>query len=93
MTEGESICIELSKAKKKIILGDEFLIIVKYIYKQTVYNILRIQSNTNFIFNQFARVHQHDIDLSAFCEPHQNVTFIDLTFKEDATFSKLSKID
>lgn len=66
-----------------MLLGDEFLIIVKYLFKNTMYNILRIQSNTNFIFNNFARLHQHDVDISSFCHPHQQATFIDLTFRED----------
>ena len=94
MTSGESIYIDFEKAgKKKIHLGDEFLIIIKYLSKKQLYSVLRIQANTNFIFNHFARLHQHDIDLSGFCQPQKEITFIDLTFKESSAYSKLSKIN
>jgi hypothetical protein len=73
-------------------VGDEFLVIVKYLHKKLLYNVLRIQLNTNFIFNNFARVHQHDVDISGFCLPQKAVTFIDLSFKQDPSCSKLSQL-
>lgn len=49
-----------------MLLCDEFLVIVKYVIGKSVYNVMRMQGNTNFIFNCFNRVHQHDMDLSAY---------------------------
>jgi hypothetical protein len=74
-------------------ISDEFLLVIKYLHKQTLYNVMRIQSNTNFIFNCFHRVHQHDIDLSAHCYPHKQPTFIDLTFTEGKELSRLALLN
>ncbi len=51
---------------------------------------MRIQANTNFIFNCFARVHHHDADLSAHCLPTNTTAFIDLTFTPDPALSRLA---
>lgn len=53
---------------------------------------MRIQANTNFIFNSFARVHQHDIDLSGYCLPNKANTFIDLAFTPHTSTSRLAQL-
>jgi len=50
-----------------VTVGDDFLVIVKYAWGNKVFNVLRIQLNSNFVFQNFARVHQQDIDLSSHC--------------------------
>jgi len=66
---------------------------VKYSWEKKIYNIFRIQLNTNFIFQQFVRVHQQDIDVSVHCMPDKgNITFIDFTFKEETGKSKLAEL-
>lgn len=90
--EGDSVCVELGKGGRRVVVGDDFLLVVKYLHKQSLYNVLRIQANTNFIFNCFARVHQHDIDLSRFCLPQKQHIFIDLTFAQDPAPSKLAQL-
>ena len=59
------MCIVLNN--RTIILGDDFLVMIKYIYEGKVYGMMRIQLNTNFIFERFYRAHQQLIDLSSFC--------------------------
>lgn len=54
--EGDSISIELRT--KTVILSDDFLVIIKYAYQGKAYSMLRIQLNTNFIFEKFVRAHQ-----------------------------------
>lgn len=71
-------------------MSDDFLVILKYLHHNISYNVLRIQANTNFTYNCFARVHQHDADLSAHCLPSSTAGFIDLTFAPDAELSKLA---
>lgn len=79
MFEGESICIDLSH--RTIILGDDFVVIIKYALRGTVYSMMRIQLNTNFVFEKFFRAHQQYIDLSSFCKvPKGNTMFIDFLF-------------
>jgi hypothetical protein len=64
---------------------------VKYSHEKKVYNMFRIQLNSNFIFQQFTRVHQRDIDISVHCVPDKShLTFIDFTFKEQIGNSKLA---
>lgn len=53
---------------------------------------MRVQANTNFIFNKFARIHQHDADLSNFCQSQKTTSIIDINFKEEITHSGLSKL-
>lgn len=53
---------------------------------------MRVQANTNFIFNKFARIHQHDADLSSFCQPQKTTSIIDINFKEEFAHSGLSKL-
>lgn len=53
---------------------------------------MRVQANTNFIFNKFARIHQHDADLSSFCQSQKSTSVIDINFKEEMTMSGLSKL-
>ncbi len=53
---------------------------------------MRVQANTNFIFNKFARIHQHDADLSSFCQSQKTTSIIDINFKEEITHSGLSKL-
>lgn len=74
------MCIELSK--RTIILGDDFLVLIKYIYEGKIYSMMRIQLNTNFIFDKFSRAHQQIIDLSSFClvDTKANM-FIDFLFE------------
>lgn len=59
------MCIVLTN--RTIIVGDDFLVMIKYVYKGKVYGMMRIQLNTNFIFEKFFRAHQQFIDLSSFC--------------------------
>jgi hypothetical protein len=47
-----------------VILKDDFLIIIKYVYNKKCYSILRLQLNTNFIYDNYLRVHRQDMDLS-----------------------------
>lgn len=56
--------------------------IVKYISGGRAYNMMRIQLNTNFIYDNFTRVQQQDIDTSdyAFILP-QALTYIDFIFQ------------
>lgn len=78
--EGESICIELRT--KTIILGDDFLVIIKYSFEGKVYSMMRIQYNTNFVFEKFFRAHQQYIDLSAYCQVKRGGgMFIDFMFE------------
>lgn len=56
------LCIPFDKVS--LVLGDEFLIIMKYILEGKMYNILRVQLNTNFIYMGFSRVHGQNIDTS-----------------------------
>lgn len=57
-----------------------------------LYNVMRIQLNSNFVFNNFERVHQHAIDLSASCQPSSSeATFLDLTFRPSEGSSVLAQ--
>ena len=47
-----------------MVLKDDFLIIVKYVYEKKGYSILRAQLNTNFIYDPYFRVQRNDMDLS-----------------------------
>jgi hypothetical protein len=74
-----------------VTLGDEFLVIVKYILKEKSYNILRIQLNTNFIYKSFTRVYEQDIDASNFAHMDaDNIMHIDFMFEEILDHSKLA---
>jgi hypothetical protein len=64
--EGNLMCVSLEKVK--VHLGDEFLVIVKYLLEGKAYNILRVQLNTNFIYQGFARVHEQNIDTSSYAQ-------------------------
>lgn len=48
---------------EKIILSDDCLFRFKYVYDKKIYPILRINLNTNFIFNNFIRVQMNEIDI------------------------------
>ena len=63
--KGDSICICLDS--RTIILGDDFLVMIKYIYEGKMYGMMRVQLNTNFIYDKFYRAHRQLVDLSAFC--------------------------
>lgn len=89
--EGDSISIELRT--KTIILGDDFLVIIKYIFEGKVYSMMRIQLNTNFVFEKFFRAHQQYIDLSSYCQTKNNGSmFIDFMFEENLDRSDLAKL-
>lgn len=77
------MCIELRN--KKVILSDDFLVVVKYQYQGKMYNMMRIQLNSNFVHQKFVRVHQQQIDLSAHCGivNKENPMFIDFMFEEN----------
>jgi hypothetical protein len=65
----------------------------KYVWNKAIYNIIRVQLNTNFIFKQFCRSLQQDMDLSVYCVPPKNHhTFIDFMFEENEELSNLAKI-
>ena len=54
---------------------------LKYIYKGKIYNIVRMQLNTNFIYDRFYRTHKQYIDLSAYCVvSNPAAMFIDFMF-------------
>lgn len=77
-----------------MLLSDDFLIILKYSKDKTVYNILRSQLNTNFIFDVVTRVTELDMDLSSFCMPSQSEAIsIDMLFNVLDTLSQLAKIE
>ena len=40
--------------------------VVKYLQGGKAYNVIRIQLNTNFIYDSFSRVQQQDIDTSEY---------------------------
>lgn len=89
MIEGNLLCIPFDKAN--IVLGDEFLIIVKYAHEGKLYNILRVQLNTNFIYMGFSRVHGQNIDTSpsfALIDP-DNPMHVDFMFEELQQLSRL----
>ena len=89
MVEGSLLCIPLDKAN--LVLGDEFLVIVKYIHEGKIYNILRVQLNTNFIYQGFTRVHGQNIDTSpsfALLDP-ENPMHVDFMFEEQEQLSRL----
>ena len=55
--------------------------------------MLRIQLNTNFIFEKFFRAHQQFIDLSSFCLVKKKSTmFVDFMFEEKLEKSDLAKL-
>lgn len=41
---------------ENVVLSDDCLFRVKYVYQGKVYPVFRVQMNTNFIFNNFMRV-------------------------------------
>ena len=89
--EGDSICIVLSN--RTIILGDDFLVMIKYIYQGKVYGMMRIQLNTNFIFDRFFRAHQQLLDLSTFCLAQEKSTmFVDFMFEDNLSHSDLARL-
>lgn len=81
MIEGDCIGINFQQHGKHLVISDEFLLVIKYSWNKKIYSILRIQLNTNFIFQLFARIQQQDIDLSVHCalDP-ERTTFVDLMF-------------
>lgn len=46
-----------------MILQDDCLISLKYISNKKLYPVIRIQINTNFIFNNFLRLQMQEIDI------------------------------
>jgi hypothetical protein len=80
--------------KKSPVLGDEFLLIVKFLLGGKAYNMMRIQLNTNFIYQCFARVQEQDIDTSDFAllDPN-NMMHVDFMFEEGKELSKLAKLE
>lgn len=77
----EACILCLSFDKKNLLLSDEFLLIVKYVVGGKAYNILRIQLNTNFIYQCFTRVQQQDIDTSDFALlSHDVIMHVDFMF-------------
>jgi hypothetical protein len=89
--EGDSMCLELSH--KTIILGDDFLVMIKYIYEGRSYSMMRIQLNTNFILDKFVRAHQQSIDLSSYClVDKKGPMFIDFIFEGNSELSDLAKL-
>lgn len=62
-----------------VLLKDDFVVIIKYVYDKKGYSILRAQLNTNFIYDQYFRVQRSDMDLSINNAHTQNQTiFMDL---------------
>lgn len=60
-------------------LSDDCLLSCKYIYKNKIYPVLRIQINTNFIFNNFVRIQKQEIDIAkdfGICEEQVFADFI-----------------
>lgn len=54
---------------------------------------MRIQLNTNFIFEKFFRAHQQFIDLSSYCfMKKETPMFIDFMFEENHELSDLAKL-
>lgn len=55
--------------------------------------MMRIQLNTNFIFDRFFRAHQQLIDLSSFCLVQKKSTmFVDFMFEDNLALSDLAKL-
>ena len=85
------MCIELKN--RTLILGDDFLVLIKYVFEGKIYSMMRIQLNTNFIFDKFVRAHQQFIDLSCFCLVDKKANmFIDFIFEENLSHSDLAKL-
>lgn len=84
--EGGGACVAVGK----VAVSDEFLVIVKYVWAKKVFSIMRIQLNSNFIFQQFARAHQQDVDLSAHARPLPHPTCVDFLFQQHTELSKLA---
>lgn len=57
------------------------------------YNMLRIQHNTNFIYQCFTRVQEQEIDTSDFAllDPHHNM-HVDFMFEQTSENSKLADL-
>ena len=63
----------------------------KYVYNGNIYNLFRLQLNTNFIFHNNTRIQQQDIDLSECCVSN-NLMHLDLIFDNLKEISKLAKV-
>lgn len=83
------MCLKLENAN--LLVSDEFLIMVKYLYKGNIYNFFRLQLNSNFIFHSFMRIYEQDIDLSSNCK-HNNdcLMHLDLIFDNRKELSNLA---
>lgn len=58
------------------------------------YNMMRIQLNTNFIYQSFTRVQQQDIDTSDFALlPPNGLMHADFIFQEQEQLSKLATLE
>lgn len=62
---GQGEIVQFNMRDDNIYLADDCLFSFKYVYREKIYPVMRIQLNTNFIFNCFVRVPQHEID---FCK-------------------------
>lgn len=74
----------------KVDVSDEFLIVVKYAIGKQMYRMLRIQLNSNFIFEENATIQQNNIDMSPYVATPQKVIQIKLYFSKLKDLSKLA---
>lgn len=68
-----------------MILKDDFVLIIKYVHDKKGFSILRVQLNTNFIYDQYCRVQRNDMDLSVNNAHSKNDTiFMDLLLESNS---------
>ncbi len=77
--QGEIVQVDFRTEAQEVVLYDDFLVRFKYVYKRKVYPVIRIQVNTNFVYNAFMRVQMQEIDISKHANVNSQV-FADFLF-------------
>ena len=88
---GQGEAIHFIFSKSKLVISDDCLISLKYLYANKLYPVLRFQMNTNFIFNNFIRFQMQEIDIVS--SATSKYVFMDMIVKGiQGTYSDLSQL-